>query len=100
MTRTLIWDGLENVRDLGGIPTEDGSSTRYGTFVRADNVRRLQHCRRAGHQTGGADSGRSRAGEPGGADAIIVGSTATITEPRPTGERAQSGAPHAQRSAR
>ena len=45
MTRTLIWDGLENVRDLGGIPTEDGSSTRYGTFVRADNVRRLRDAR-------------------------------------------------------
>ena len=45
MTRTLIWDGLENVRDLGGIPTEDGSSTRYGAFVRADNVRRLRDAR-------------------------------------------------------
>jgi len=42
VTRTLIWDGLENVRDLGGIATEDGSSTRYGAFVRADNVRRLR----------------------------------------------------------
>jgi len=45
VTRTLIWDGLENVRDLGGIPTEDGSSTRYGAFVRADNVRRLRDAR-------------------------------------------------------
>lgn len=42
MTRTLLWDGLENVRDLGGIATEDGSSTRYGAFVRADNIRRLR----------------------------------------------------------
>ena len=45
MTRTLTWDGLENVRDLGGIPTEGGSSTRYGAFVRADNVRRLRDAR-------------------------------------------------------
>jgi protein-tyrosine phosphatase len=45
VTRTLIWDGLENVRDLGGIPTEDGASTRYGAFVRADNVRRLRDAR-------------------------------------------------------
>jgi len=45
VTRTLTWDGLENVRDLGGIPTEGGSSTRYGAFVRADNVRRLRDAR-------------------------------------------------------
>ncbi len=42
MTRTLIWDGLENVRDLGGLATEDGSRTRYRAIVRADNVRRLR----------------------------------------------------------
>jgi len=42
VTRTLIWDGLENVRDLGGLATEDGSQTRYGVLVRADNVRRLR----------------------------------------------------------
>ena len=45
MTRTLIWDGLENVRDLGGLATEDGSQTRYGAIVRADNVRRLRDAR-------------------------------------------------------
>ena len=41
MTRTLAWEGLLNVRDLGGHPTEDGGETRWGAIVRADNVRRL-----------------------------------------------------------
>ena len=42
MSRTLLWDGLENVRDLGGLATEDGATTRFGVIVRADNVRRLR----------------------------------------------------------
>ncbi len=42
MSRTLVWDGLENVRDLGGLATEDGATTRFGVVVRADNVRRLR----------------------------------------------------------
>ena len=42
MSRTLVWDGLENVRDLGGLATEDGATTRFGVIVRADNVRRLR----------------------------------------------------------
>jgi protein-tyrosine phosphatase len=37
----LDWDGLLNVRDLGGHPTEDGGRTRRGAVVRADSVRRL-----------------------------------------------------------
>jgi protein tyrosine/serine phosphatase len=41
MSRTLHWDGCVNVRDLGGLPTEDGSVTRHGAVVRSDNVRRL-----------------------------------------------------------
>lgn len=40
MTRALRWEGCVNVRDLGGVPTEDGE-TRFGVLVRADNVRRL-----------------------------------------------------------
>ncbi len=40
-TRELVWDGCVNVRDLGGLPTEDGRVTRFGAVVRADNVRRL-----------------------------------------------------------
>jgi protein-tyrosine phosphatase len=39
--RDLIWDGLLNVRDLGGHPTEDGGETRFGQIVRADTIRRL-----------------------------------------------------------
>ncbi len=36
--RTLVWDGCLNVRDLGGIPTEDGATTRAGAVIRADNL--------------------------------------------------------------
>ena len=39
--RTLTWDGCVNVRDLGGIPTEDGGRTRSGSVIRSDNVRFL-----------------------------------------------------------
>jgi len=39
--RDLLWDGLLNVRDLGGHPTEDGRETQFGRIVRADTVRRL-----------------------------------------------------------
>jgi protein-tyrosine phosphatase len=39
--RELDWDGCLNVRDLGGLPTEDGRRTRAGTVVRSDNVRTL-----------------------------------------------------------
>jgi len=42
VTRALQWEGLLNVRDLGGIPTEDGGETRFGVIVRSDNVRRLR----------------------------------------------------------
>jgi protein-tyrosine phosphatase len=38
---SLTWEGCVNVRDLGGLPTEDGRRTRLGGVVRADNVRRL-----------------------------------------------------------
>jgi protein-tyrosine phosphatase len=41
MTRDLVWDGCLNVRDLGGLPTEDGAMTRFGSVVRADNIRKL-----------------------------------------------------------
>jgi protein tyrosine/serine phosphatase len=37
----LVWDGLLNVRDLGGHATVDGGHTRFGAVVRADSVRRL-----------------------------------------------------------
>jgi protein tyrosine/serine phosphatase len=37
----LEWEGCLNVRDLGGVPTEDGRHTRLGGVVRADNIRKL-----------------------------------------------------------
>jgi len=37
----LAWDGCVNVRDLGGLPTEDGLETRYRVVVRADSIRGL-----------------------------------------------------------
>jgi hypothetical protein len=35
--RALDWPGCANVRDLGGIPTEDGSRTRRGVVLRGDS---------------------------------------------------------------
>jgi protein-tyrosine phosphatase len=46
--RELAWEGLLNVRDLGGHSTEDGGETKYGRIVRADSIRRLTE---AGWQT-------------------------------------------------
>ncbi|MDX6511355.1 MAG: protein-tyrosine phosphatase, partial [Gaiellaceae bacterium] len=37
----LTWEGLLNVRDLGGHPTEDGAVTRHRVVVRADALRQL-----------------------------------------------------------
>jgi protein-tyrosine phosphatase len=34
--RHLDWQGCFNVHDLGGLPTSDGRSTRWGAVVRAD----------------------------------------------------------------
>ena len=39
--RQLAWDGCANVRDLGGHQTATGSTTRFGSVVRADLIRRL-----------------------------------------------------------
>lgn len=39
--RELAWDGCLNVRDLGGLPTEDSEVTRFGAVIRADSVRQL-----------------------------------------------------------
>lgn len=40
--RELVWDGCVNVRDLGGLRTEDGRRTRFAAIVRSDDgVRRL-----------------------------------------------------------
>ena len=40
-SRVLTWDGCVNVRDLGGHPTDEGRTTRFGAVVRADSVRQL-----------------------------------------------------------
>jgi hypothetical protein len=40
-SRTLRWEGCCNVRDLGGLRTENGSETQFGVVVRADNIRGL-----------------------------------------------------------
>ena len=39
--RFLDWDGCVNVRELGGLPTEDGGETRRGSVVRSDNPHHL-----------------------------------------------------------
>lgn len=39
--RHLRWDACYNVRDLGGLATADGGSTRRGALIRADSVGRL-----------------------------------------------------------
>jgi protein tyrosine/serine phosphatase len=37
----LAWDGCVNVRDLGGLPLEDGGETARRVVVRSDSVRAL-----------------------------------------------------------
>ena len=39
--RRLLWDACYNVRDLGGFTTQDNQQTRWGAYVRADNLARL-----------------------------------------------------------
>ena len=39
--RVLAWDGCVNVRDLGGLGTSDGRTTRWGAVVRSDSPARL-----------------------------------------------------------
>ena len=40
-SRILSWDGCFNVRDLGGLPTDDGRHIRRGALVRSDIPTRL-----------------------------------------------------------
>ena len=37
-SRHLDWEGCLNLRDLGGLPTEDGRTTAWGAFVRGDTL--------------------------------------------------------------
>ncbi len=39
--RVLLWEGCNNVRDLGGLVTTDGRLTRLGAIVRSDSPARL-----------------------------------------------------------
>ncbi len=39
--RILAWEGCKNVRDLGGLRTGDGRTTRWGAVVRSDTPSRL-----------------------------------------------------------
>ena len=39
--RVLVWEGCNNVRDLGGLHTADGRVTRRGQIVRSDTPARL-----------------------------------------------------------
>lgn len=39
--RALFWDGCLNVRELGGLPTEDRGPTRFKAVLRADSIRKL-----------------------------------------------------------
>ncbi|MCM3887579.1 tyrosine-protein phosphatase [Frankia sp. R82] len=41
MDRWFKLTGCDNVRDLGGLPTVDGTLTRYGAWLRADSVQML-----------------------------------------------------------
>jgi len=40
-SRQLNWDGCINMRDLGGLRTRDGRTTRWGAVVRSDTPARL-----------------------------------------------------------
>ncbi|MCX6060119.1 MAG: tyrosine-protein phosphatase [Chloroflexi bacterium] len=39
--RVLIWDGCNNVRDLGGLTTSTGNKTRWGAVIRSDHPAKL-----------------------------------------------------------
>ncbi|WIY04754.1 tyrosine-protein phosphatase [Amycolatopsis mongoliensis] len=39
MSRAVTWDGFHNTRDLGGLPTRAGRTTRRGAFFRAADLR-------------------------------------------------------------
>lgn len=45
--RHFEWEGCLNARDLGGLPTNDGRSTRHGVFVRGETTCELTERGRA-----------------------------------------------------
>jgi protein tyrosine/serine phosphatase len=46
-TRALSWDACLNVRDLGGLTTQDGRRVRRGALIRSDQLCRLSEGGRA-----------------------------------------------------
>jgi len=38
-SRSVTWQGFRNTRDLGGLPTRDGGSTRRGALIRSADLR-------------------------------------------------------------
>jgi protein tyrosine/serine phosphatase len=46
-TRALSWDACLNVRDLGGLTTQDGRRVRHGALIRSDQLCRLSEGGRA-----------------------------------------------------
>ena len=41
LNRVLVWDGCNNVRDLGGLNASNGYKTRWGAVVRSDHPAKL-----------------------------------------------------------
>jgi protein-tyrosine phosphatase len=39
LDRAVRWEGFHNARDLGGLPTATGASTRYGQLIRSADTR-------------------------------------------------------------
>lgn len=50
---TSPWEGCVNVRDLGGHPTEDGRTTRFGRVLRSDDLWHLTPAGRASFAASG-----------------------------------------------
>ena len=75
--RHLHWDACYNARDLGGYATADGGYTRWGAFVRADNLSRLT---------------------PAGQSALIAYGVRTVIDLRRAGELTIDLNPFASRS--
>ncbi|MGY1741319.1 MULTISPECIES: tyrosine-protein phosphatase [unclassified Blastococcus] len=65
--RWLTLDGTTNTRDLGGLPTLDGGTTRHGRVLRSDNL-----------QTLSADDVRRLVGELGLREVVDLRSTAEV----------------------
>jgi protein-tyrosine phosphatase len=65
LSRHLRWEACYNARDLGGYATADGTYTRWGALVRADNLSRLT---------------------PAGQSALIAYGVRTVIDLRRTGE--------------